>query len=122
MVSRPTLEFVAGIVAAGVVAGGLSLHVATPYALAVGLAAGTPALVRTSTRLDRDAYDAAKSETEQVVDGAVAAGATLVLGLAAGYVAVSGGYEGAIAAAAAAAFGVLGGQFAFYARNRDYVD
>jgi hypothetical protein len=122
MVSRRTLEFLVGVVAAATVTGGLSLYVATPYALAVGLAAGTPSLVRTSARLDRDAYDAAKSSTEQVVDGTIAAGSTLVVGLAAAYLALSNGYDGPIAAAAVAALGVLAGQVAFYVRSRDFTE
>ncbi|AHG04445.1 hypothetical protein HALDL1_13205 [Halobacterium sp. DL1] len=122
MVSRQTLEFVVGIVTAGVVAGGLSLYVSVPYALAVGLAAGTPSLVRTSLGLDRAAYDAAKTSTAQVVDGAIAAGAALVVGLVGGYLAVSNGYAGSIAAAVAAALAVFGGQVAFYVRNRAYIE
>ncbi|MCG1003976.1 MULTISPECIES: hypothetical protein [Halobacterium] len=120
MVSRRTLEFLVGVVAAATIAGGLSLSVATPYALAVGLAAGTPSLVRTSARLDRDAYDADHTSTEQIVDGAIAAGATLVVGLAAAYFAVTSGYDGPIAAAGVAALGVLAGQFAFYTRTAAY--
>jgi len=121
MVSRNTLEFVVGLTTAGVVAGVLSVSMETAYALAIGLAAGTPALVRTSSRLDRAAYDAAKSSTEQVVDGALAAASTAAVGLASGYLAVSSGYEGPVAIAVAAATGVFAGQFAFYARNGEYV-
>lgn len=122
MVSRRTLEFLVGVVAAATVAGSLSLYVATPYALAVGLAAGTPSLVLTSARLDRDAYDAAKSGTEQIVDGALAAGATLVVGLLAAFLAVSNGYGGPIAAAGVAALGVLAGQVAFYVRSSEFTE
>lgn len=122
MVSRQTQEFVVGVVAAGVVAGGLSLHLSTPYALAIGLAAGTPSLVRTSLPLDRDAYDEATTSTEQVVDGAIAAVAALAVGLVGGYLAVSNGYDGSIAAALAAALAVFGGQVAFYARNSAYME
>ncbi|CQH60326.1 uncharacterized protein HHUB_3185 [Halobacterium hubeiense] len=121
MVGRRTLEFAVGIVAAAVVSGGLSLYVAMPYALAVGLAAGTPSLVRTSTRLDRDAYDAAKSSTEQVVDGALAAGATAAVGLGGGYAVLSAGITGPVASAVAAAVGVFAGQATFYARNREHL-
>lgn len=122
MVSRSTLEFVVGLTAAGVVAGTLSVSIEPAYALAIGLAAGTPALVRTSTRLDRTAYDAATSSTEQVVDGALAAASTAVVGLAAAYIAVSNGYRGSVAIAVAAATGVFAGQIAFYARNSAYVE
>ncbi|MGB9965027.1 hypothetical protein [Halobacterium sp. CBA1126] len=122
MVSRRTLEFLVGIVAAATVAGGASTYVATPYALAIGLAAGTPSLVRTSSRLDREAYDAANTSTEQVVDGALATAATLAVGLGAAYVAVSNGYDGPIAAAGVAAFAVLAGQGAFYARTKEFVE
>ncbi len=121
MVERRTLEFVVGIVAAATVAGGLSLYVEMPYALAVGLAAGTPALVRTSMRLNRTRYDAAKSSTEQVVDGALAAGATGVVGLGAGYLVLSNGLAGPVASAVAAATGVFAGQAIFYARNSRYI-
>jgi hypothetical protein len=121
MVSRNTLEFVVGLTTAGVVAGILSLSVETAYALAIGLAAGTPALVRTSSRLDRDAYEAARSGSEQVVDGALAAASTAVVGLAGGYLAVSNGFEGPVAIAVAAATGVFAGQLAFYARNDEYI-
>ncbi|SEW23857.1 hypothetical protein [Halobacterium jilantaiense] len=121
MVSRSTLEFVVGLTTAGVVSGALSLSMETAYALAIGLAAGTPALVRTSSRLDRESYDAAKSSTEQVVDGALAAVSTAVVGVAGGYVAVSNGYEGPVAIAVAAATGVFAGQILFYARNGDYI-
>jgi len=121
MVSRSTLEFVVGLTTAGVVSGALSLSTETAYALAIGLAAGTPALVRTSSRLDREAYDAARTSTEQVVDGALAAAGTAVVGLAAGYVAVTNGYEGPVAIAVAAAAGVFAGQMAFYARNAEYI-
>jgi len=119
---RSTQEFLVGVVAAATVAGGLSLSVATPYALAVGLAAGTPSLVRTSARLDRDAYDADHTSTEQVVDGALAAGASLSVGLVAAHFAVTSGYDGPIAAAGVAALGVLAGQSAFYARTSEYTD
>ncbi|WP_232702579.1 hypothetical protein [Halobacterium wangiae] len=122
MVSRQTLEFVVGVVVAGVVAGTLSLSMSAPYALAIGLAAGTPSLVRTSLRIDRAAYDAAKTSTAQVVDGAIAAVAALAVGLAGGYLAVSNGYSGSIAAAVVAALGVFGGQVAFYVRNSDYIE
>jgi hypothetical protein len=122
MFSRSTLEFVVGLVAAGVVTGGLALSAPLPYALAVGLAAGTPSLVRTSMRLDRDRYEAAKSETAQVVDGALAAVATALVGVAAGYLATSNGFDGPIAAAVAAAMGVFAGQSAFYVRNTEYVE
>ena len=121
MVSRSTLEFVVGLTTAGVVAGVLSVSMETAYALAVGLAAGTPALVRTSSRLDRDAYDAAKSSTEQVVDGALAAASTAGIGLAGGYLAVSNGYAGPVAIAVAAATGVFAGQIVFYVRNSEYI-
>jgi|GEM_PF-1278730 hypothetical protein len=122
MVSRNTLEFVVGLTTAGVVAGTLSLSMETAYALAVGLAAGTPALVRTSSRLDRDAYDAAKSGTQQVVDGALAAVSTAAVGLAGAYLAVSNGYEGPVAIAVAAGTGVFASQLAFYARNGEYIE
>ncbi len=122
MDSRRTLEFVVGIVAAATVAGGLSLYVATPYALAIGLAAGTPALVRTTTRLNRTRYDAAKSSTEQVVDGALAAAATGAVGLAGGYAVLSAGLTGPVASAVAAAVGVFAGQATFYARNSEYIE
>ncbi|MFB6268543.1 MAG: hypothetical protein ABEH83_01270 [Halobacterium sp.] len=122
MVSANTLEFVVGLVAAGVVTGGLALYVPLPYSLAVGLAAGTPSLVRTSMRLDRDRYEAAKSSTEQVVDGALAAAATLAVGVAGGYVALESGYSGSIGAAVAAGVGVFGGQAVFYVRNSEYVE
>jgi len=121
MVSRNTLEFVAGLVVAGVVAGALSVSTETAYALAVGLAAASPSLVRTSARLDRAAYDAAKTGTGQVVDGALVAASTAAVGLAGGYVAVSNGYAGPIAVAVAAGTGVFAGQAVFYARNREYV-
>src|SRR6056297_2098648 len=120
MVSRNTLEFVVGLTTAGVVAGALSLSMETAYALAIGLAAGTPALVRTSSRLDRAAYDAAKTGGEQVVDGAFAAVSTAAVGLVGGYLAVSNGYEGPVAIAVAAGTGVFAGQLAFYARNGEY--
>ena len=122
MVSRNTLEFVVGLTTAGVVAGALSLSMETAYALAIGLAAGTPALVRTSSRLDRAAYDAAKTGGEQVVDGALAAASTAAVGLVGGYLAVSNGYEGPVAIAVAAGTGVFAGQLAFYARNGEYIE
>jgi len=122
MVSRNTLEFVVGLTTAGVVAGALSLSMETAYALAIGLAAGTPALVRTSSRLDRAAYDAAKTGGEQVVDGAFAAVSTAAVGLVGGYLAVSNGYEGPVAIAVAAGTGVFAGQLAFYARNGEYIE
>jgi hypothetical protein len=122
MVSRSTLEFAVGLTTAGVVSGALSLSTETAYALAIGLAAGTPALVRTSARLDREAYDAAASGTEQVVDGALAAASTAAVGLAAGYLAVTNGHEGAVAVAVAAAAGVFAGQVAFAARNAEHVE
>ena len=122
MVSRNTLEFVVGLTTAGVVAGVLSLSMETAYALAIGLAAGTPALVRTSSRLDRAAYDAAKTGGEQVVDGALAAVSTAAVGLVGGYLAVSNGYEGPVAIAVAAGTGVFAGQLAFYARNGEYIE
>lgn len=122
MVSRNTLEFVVGLVAAGVVTGGLALRVPLPYALAVGLAAGTPSLVRTSMRLNRSRYEAERASAEQVVDGALAAGATLAVGLAGGYVAIASGYGGSIGAAVAAGVGVFAGQSAFYLRNGEFVE
>lgn len=122
MVSRNTLEFVVGLVAAGVVTGGLALRVAVPYALAVGLAVGTPSLVRTSMRLNRGRYEAERSSTGQVVDGALAAVATLVVGVTGGYVAISSGYGGPVGAAVAAGVGVFAGQAAFYVRNGEYVE
>lgn len=122
MVSRNTLEFVVGLVAAGVVTGGLALQVPLPYALPVGLAAGTPALVRTSMRLNRGRYEAERSSSEQVVDGALAAGATLVVGLVGGYVAISTGYGGSVGAAVAAGVGVFAGQSAFYVRSGEFVE
>lgn len=122
MVSRSTLEFVVGLTTAGIVAGALSLSTDTAYALALGLAAGTPALVRTSSRLDREAYDAATDSTRQVVDGAIAAAATAVVGLAGGYLAVSNGYAGPVAIAVAAGSGVFAGQVVFYRRNAEYIE
>lgn len=121
MSSRRTLEFVAGIVASGGVAGVASLHTATAYALAIGLAVGTPALVRTSSRFDRTRYLRRKSGSEQALDSLLAGGSTLAVGLVAGYVAVNAGYSGAVAAAVAAAFGVLAGQAVFYVRNSTYI-
>jgi hypothetical protein len=121
VLSRNTLEFLVGLTAAGLVAGGLSLSTETSYALALGLAAGMPALLRTSSRLDRDAYDAARSASEQVVDGALAAASTAVVGLAAGYLAVSNGYGGPVAIAVAAGAGVFAGQLSFYVRNDEYL-
>jgi hypothetical protein len=122
MVSRNTQEFVVGLVAAGVVTGALALRMPTAYALALGLATGTPSLVRTSARLNRTAYHDAKSTNEQVVDGAISAASTAAVGLAAGFLAISNGYEGAIAAALAAAGGVFAGQIAFYVRNREFIE
>jgi len=122
MVARRTLEFAVGIVAAATIAGALSLYVATPYALAVGLAAGTPALVRTSTRLDRSRYDRTNSSTEQVLDGALAAVATGAVGLAGGYLVLSNGFTGPVASAVAAAVGVFAGQAVFYGRNGAYIE
>lgn len=121
MDSQDALEFSVGLVAAGLVTAGLATTVRLPYALAVGLAAGTPSLVRTSMQLDRSAYAAAKSGVDQVVDGALAAAATGSVGLAAGYLAISAGFTGPVAAAIAAALGVFAGQAAFYVRNREYV-
>lgn len=121
MVSRSTLEFLVGLTTAGLVAGSLSLSVETAYALAVGLAAGTPALVRTSSRLDREAYETARSSTEQVLDGALAAASTAAVGLAGGYLAVSNGYAGPVAIAVAAGTGMFAGQLSFYARNGEYI-
>lgn len=121
MVSRNTLEFVVGLVVAGLVAGGLSVSMETAYALAIGLAAAAPSLVRTSARLDRDAYDAAKTSTEQVVDGALVSVSTAAVGLVGGYVAVTNGYAGPVAVAVAAATGVFAGQTVFYVRNGEYV-
>jgi hypothetical protein len=122
MLSRNTLEFLVGLTTAGVVAGALSLTVGPAYALALGLAAATPAFVRTSSRLDRDAYEAATTSTGQVVDGALAAGGTALVGLAAGYLAVSNGYGGSVAIAVAAGAGVFAGQVAFYARNAEFIE
>jgi hypothetical protein len=122
MVSRNTLEFLVGLVVAGGVTSGLSLSVPLAYALAVGLAAGTPSLVRTSMRLNRQRYEDDHSSTEQVVDGALAAAATLVVGLLGGYVAIANGHGGSIGAAVAAGIGVFGGQATFYFRNHEYVE
>lgn len=122
MRSRRTVEFVAGIVASGGVAGVASLYVQTAYALAIGLAVGTPALVRTGSRLDRAHYQRRKSSSEQAADAVLAGVSTLVVGLAAGYVAIGADYSGAIAAAVAAAFGVLAGQAVFYLRNSAYIE
>lgn len=122
MVSRNTQEFVVGLVAAGVVTGALALRLPTAYALAIGLATGTPSLVRTSMRLNRTRYASAKSTNAQVVDGAVAAASTAAVGLAAGFLAISNGFGGPVAAALAAAAGVFAGQVSFYARNRDYIE
>jgi len=44
------------------------------------------------------------------------------VGLVGGYLAVSNGYAGSIAAAVAAALAVFGGQVAFYVRNRAYIE
>lgn len=121
MVARRTLEFALGVVVAGVVAGALSLHVATPYALAVAIAASMPSFARTSSGLDRERYEADTSTSEQVVDGALSAGIALLIGLGAGFLAISVGYAGAIGAAVAAALAVFGGQFVFYARNGEYL-
>jgi hypothetical protein len=52
----------------------------------------------------------------------VPAAPTAAVGLAAGFLAISNGYEGAIAAALAAASGVFAGQIAFYARNREFIE
>jgi Kef-type K+ transport system membrane component KefB len=122
MVSRNTQEFVVGLVAAGVVTGFLAFQLPTAYALAVGLATGTPSLVRTSARLDRERYDREHSTNDQLVDGAIAAVSTAAVGLLAGFLALSNGFAGAIPAALAAAGGVFAGQVAFYARNRDYIE
>jgi len=122
MVSRNTLEFVVGLVVAGVVTGGLAMSVALPYALAVGLAAGTPGLVRTSMRIDREAYVDAKSANEQVLDGALAAGSTAAVGLVGGYLAIANGFTGPVASAVAASVGVFAGQAAFYLRNGEFVE
>lgn len=119
---RNALEFAVGLVAAGAVTAVLASVVRLPYALSVGLAAGTPSLVRTSIGLDRGKYEAAKSGTDQVVDGALAAAATGGVGLAGGYLAISNGYTGPVAAAVAAAVGVFAGQTAFYLRNSAYVE
>ncbi|MFB6073334.1 MAG: hypothetical protein ABEJ88_10270 [Halobacterium sp.] len=119
---RRTLEFVVGLAVAGGVSGLLSLQVATPYALAAGIAASTPAFVRASSGLDRDRYETDRSSDEQVVDGALAAGAALVVALAGGYLAVSNGYTGAVGAAVPAALGVFAGQAVFYSRNADYLE
>lgn len=121
MVDRRTLEFALGVVVAGVVAGALSLHVATPYSLAAAIAASMPSFVRTTSGLDRDRYLADRSTNEQVLDGALSAGVALLVGVGAGYLAISLGYAGAIGAALGAALAVFGGQVAFYWRNGEYL-
>jgi hypothetical protein len=121
MVDRRTLEFALGVVVAGVVAGALSLHVATPYSLAAAIAASMPSFVRTSSGLDRNRYLAARSTNAQVLDGALSAGIALLAGVGAGYLAISLGYGGVVGAALAAAFAVLAGQSVFYARNGEFL-
>ncbi|MCF2164850.1 MULTISPECIES: hypothetical protein [Halobacterium] len=121
MSSRNTLEFAVGVVVAGVVAGALSVRLRTASALVLGLAAAMPSLARTSTHLDRAAYEAGASSRRQIIDGALAATSTAIAGVASGYAALAVADSAAVTIAAAATAGVFAGQAVFYARTRQYV-